>query len=92
MRGRLKTMIVVRSRTMHPMSLPLTIGLTVLQESDDLHILGVKFDSKTTLMRHLRSVSRAASQRLGILTKSWRVFHDGLVLGRCFLGFELPVL
>ena len=37
------------------------------------------------------SVSRATSQRLGILRKSWRVFHDRS-LGRCFLGFVLPVL
>ena len=40
---------------------------------------------------NLRSVSRAASQRLGIL-KSWRVFHDRALLGRCFRGFVLPVL
>ena len=39
-----KTMIVSRSRTVHPLSLPLTIGGTVLKESDDLVILGVTFD------------------------------------------------
>ena len=43
---------------------PLTIGRTVLKESDDLVILGVTFDSKVTFEKHLRSVSRAASQRL----------------------------
>ena len=43
-----KTMIVSRSRTMHPQSPPLTIGGTVLKESDDLVILGVTFDSKMT--------------------------------------------
>ena len=77
---------------MHPQSPPLTIGGTVLKESDDLFILGVTFDSKMTFEKHLRSVSRAASQRLGILRKSWRVFHDGSLLGRCFRGFVLPVL
>ena len=50
------------------------------------------FDSKLTFEKHLRSVSRAASQRLGILRKSWRVFHNKLVIGRCFWGFVLPVL
>ena len=40
----------------------------------------------------LHSVSRAASQRLGILRKSWRVFHYRGLLGRCFRGFVLPVL
>ena len=87
-----KTMIVSRSRAMHPQSPPLTIGGTVLKESDDYVILGVTFDSKMTFEKHLRSVSRADSQRLGILRKSWRVFHDRSLLGRCFRGFVLPVL
>ena len=64
----------------------------MLQESDDLVMLGVTFDSMMTFEKHLRSVSRAASQRLGILRNSWRVFHDRLFLGRCFLSFVLPVL
>ena len=71
---------------------PLTIGGTVLNESDDLVILGVTFDSKLTFEKHLRLVSRAASQILGILRKSWRVFHDRLLLERCFRSFVLPVL
>ena len=87
-----KTMIVSRSRTIHPQSLPLTIGGTVLKESADLVILGVTFDSKMTFEKHLRSVSRAASQRLGILRKSCRVFHDRSLLGRCFRGFVLPAV
>ena len=61
-----KTMIVSRSRTMHPQSPALTIGGTVLKESDDLVILGVTFDSKMTFEKHLRSHSRAASEWLGI--------------------------
>ena len=44
-----------------------------------------------SLLRSIFAVSRAASQRLGIL-KSWQVFHDRLLLGRCFRGFVLPVL
>ena len=66
-----KTMIVFRSRTMYPQSPSLTIGGTVLKESADLDILGVTFDSKMTFEKYLRSVSRAASQRLGILRISW---------------------
>ena len=77
---------------MHPQSPPLTIDGTVLQESDDLDILGVTFDSKLTFQNHLRSVSRAAFQRLGIWRKSWQIFHDKLLIGRCFWGFVLPVL
>ena len=37
-----------------------------------------------TFEKHLRSVSRVASQRLGILRKSWRVFHDRSLLGDAF--------
>ena len=97
-------MIVSRSRTRHPKSPPLTIDGTVPKESDDLDILGMTFDSKLTFEKHLRSVSRACSfsnrkswrgsleEVLVILRKSWRVFHDRLLIGRCFWGFVLPVL
>ena len=87
-----KALIVSRSRTIHPRSPALTIGGTVLKESDDLVILGVTFDSKITFEKHLSSVPRAASQRLGILRKSCQVFHDRLLLGRCFRCFVLPIL
>ena len=46
---------------MHPQSPLLTIGGTVLKESDDLDILGVTFDSKMTFEKKLWSVSRATS-------------------------------
>ena len=55
-------------------------------------LLGVTLDSKMIFEQHLRSVSRGASQRLGIFRKSWRVFHDRSLLGRCFPNFVLPVL
>ena len=71
-----KTMIVSRSRTMHSQPSPLNIFRTVLKESDDLVILDVTLYSKMTVEKHLHSVSTEASQRLGILRKSWRVFHD----------------
>ena len=49
-----KIIIVSRLRTMHPQSPPITIGGTVLKESDDLVILGVTFDSKMTFKIHRR--------------------------------------
>ena len=64
----------------------------MLKESDDLVILGVTLASKVTSEKHLRSVSRAASQSLAILKKSWRIFHVRSLLGSCFLCFVLPVL
>ena len=53
----------------------------------ELHLI-----QKIRFEKHLRSVSRAASQSLGILRKSWRVFQDRSLLGRCFRGFVLPAL
>ena len=76
---------------MYPHSPALTIGGTVLKESDDLVILGVTFEYKMTFEKHLRSVSRVASQQLGILRKSWQVLLDRLLLGRYFRGFVLSV-
>ena len=43
------TMIVFRSRKMHPQSLSFAIGGTILKEFDDLVMLGVTFDSKMTV-------------------------------------------
>ena len=85
-----KTMIVSRSLTMHPQSPPLTIGRTVLLESDGLVILQVTFDSKMTFEKHLRSVYRSASQRLGML---WNYWHYSLIdrfLGDAYGFFSSP--
>ena len=54
----------------------------MLKESDNLDILEVTLDSKMAFEKHLRSASRAAFQRLGILRKFWRVFHDRSLLVR----------
>ena len=48
-----KTMIVPRSRIMHPQSPELNIGETVPKESDDHVILGVTFDSMMIFEKHL---------------------------------------
>ena len=41
---------------------------------------------------NLCSVSRAASQRRGMLRKSWRAFHYRLLLGRCLQDLVLSIL
>ena len=64
----------------------------MLKESADLVILGVMFDAKMTSEKHHRPVSSAAAQRLGIMRKSWQVFHDRSLLVRSFWSFVLPVL
>ena len=87
-----KTMIVSRSCTVHPQLTLLTLDETVLKESADLVIFGVMFDAKMTFKKHRRSVSSVAAQRLGVMRKSWQVFHDWSLLLRSFWSFVLPVL
>ena len=70
----------------------MTLDGTVLGESADRVILGVTFNAKMTFEKHRRSVSSAAAQRLGIMRKSWQVFHDRSLLVRSFWSFVLPVL
>ena len=84
------TMIVSRSRTVHSMSPTLTIEGKVLKESDDLVILGVTFASKMILRSIVPRFPQQILKGIGILRKSWQVFHDRLLLGRCFRGFVLP--
>ena len=75
-----KTMIVSRSRTVHPQLTPLTLDGTVLKQSSDLVILGVTFDAWMTFEKHLCSVSSAAAQSLGIIRNPGRCF----MIGRSF--------
>ena len=74
---------------MHPQSPPLTTCGTVLKESDGLDVLGQE-NYKVTFEKHLRSVSRAASQILVTFRKSCRVLHDRSLLVRCFHGLSSP--
>ena len=90
-----KTMTVSKSHTMHPQSPPLTIGRTVLKESDDLVILG--WERRLITKLPLRSIFASFLEQLfkdlvsWSLRKSWQVFHDRSLLERCFRGFVLPV-
>ena len=83
-----KTMIVCRSRTVHPQLTQLTLDGTVLKESADLVVLGVTLDAEMSFEKHFRAVSRAGAQRLCIMRKS---FHDRSLLLRSFRSFVLPV-
>ena len=63
-----KTTIASRLRTVHPQLTPLTLDGSVRKESANIDLLGVTFDSDMTFKKHLRSVSSAADQRLGIMS------------------------
>ena len=85
-----QTLIVSRSRTMHPQSPALTIGRTMLKES----MMTLLYWEWQLIPRwFLRSIfARFEKKRLGIVRISWQAFHYRLRLGRCFRGFVLPVL
>ena len=85
-----KTMIVSRSRTIHPVT-PINYWRNCTEGVWWPCYFWSDIWFKDEFEKHLRSVSIAASQRLGILRKSWWVFHDRALLGRCFESFVLPV-
>ena len=64
----------------------------MLNESDDLDIFVMTFYSKMILEKRLRPIVDAASQKLGILRKSWLVFYDSLLIDRVFGDFIVLVL
>ena len=85
-------MTVSRSRTPQPCFGNVLISGVRLPHQDTLKILGVTFDCKFTFERHIRSIVSAASQRLGILRKSWRMFQSSELVRRCFMSYMLPLL
>ena len=87
-----KTIIVSRWRTIHPQLTPFTPDGTVLKESADLVILGVTFDAKMTIEKHIRSVSRAAAPRLSIIIKSLSSISWSVAPSYIFLELALMVL
>ena len=87
-----KSMVISRSRALVPGFPDLLLGGSRLDMVSTLKILGVVFDSKLTFESHLREVATSASQRLGILRKTWGVFRDTEIVKRCFWSFLLPVL
>ena len=90
--SKIKTIIVSKSRTVHPQSTTLILDGNVLKESHYLVIFWVTFETTRTIEKHLRSVSRAAGQRLGIVRKSWQVFYDQSLILISVWNFVLRVL
>ena len=67
---------------MHPKSTALTIGETVMKESDDIVIFGVTFHSNMTFEKHLRSVLRGSlTFKLAVLVISIVIDCDR---GHCY--------
>ena len=87
-----QSMIVSRSRTLVPNHPDLFIDDVVLHTCDSFKILGIVFDRKFTFEQHIRSVSSAVAQKIGLLRKSFKIFGDPSVLKRCFNSFILPCL
>ena len=86
-----KTMIGSRSRTRHPQSHPLTIGGTVLKESEDLVILEVTFDSKMNIYIYAPPLCRTSQYRRTFIHLSvslWNDLSDPVFDGVGLAGFK----
>ena len=81
-----KPMIVSRSFTIHPHYTPLPLDGTVKQESAALFMLDVTFDADFKEANSL--YFQRCNQMLGIMRKSWQVFHDQSLILRTFLEFS----
>ena len=75
-----QSMIVGRSRTVHPPHPDLLIDNVPLVNSNSFKILGVQFDQKFTFEAHLRATSSLIAQKLGLLRKSFKIFNDQSIL------------
>ena len=91
-RNKTQSMIVSRSRTVFPPHPDLLVDSTSLNSCDPFTILGAMFNSKFTFERHIRSISSLVAQKIGLLSKSFRIFGDYDVLLKCFNSFILPCL
>ena len=65
-----QSMIVSRSRTIHPQHPDLLIDNVPLTTNTSFKILGVIFDNKFTFKTHFRSISKSVAQKIGLLRKS----------------------
>ena len=87
-----KAMLMSRSRTQHPPHPDISIGNIVLENVNELHILGMTLDTKLTFEKHIRSVVSSAAQKIGILRLAWSIYRDESVVSRCFWSLLLPIL
>ena len=81
-----------RSRTPLPEHPDISLDGIVIENVTMLKLLGVIFDSKVTFESHIATTARIASQKIGILRKSWQTYREDSVVLKCFYAFILPFL
>ena len=84
-------LFVSRSRTLVPSFPNVVLNNCIIDPVNEVKILGVTIDEKLTFEKHLRSVARSASSRLGLMRRA-RYFFDSDFVSICFWSFILPVL
>jgi hypothetical protein len=87
-----KSLLISRSRTALPVYGDLFLQGNIVSDCNVLEVLGVKLDKSLSFEPHIRSLVKYASQRLGILRKSHKLFSDNSVTASCFRCFVLPLL
>ena len=85
------TIIVSRSRTLHPPHPPLQLCGSFLEVSRSIRLLGVVIDDKLTFEDHIRSTAGSIAQKTGLIRKCVRALgNDDDAVLRSFYGFLLP--
>ena len=64
-----QSLIFSRSRTVDPPHPSLVLAGVVIEEVDNMRLLGVTLDSKLTFEKHIRSLSSSIAQTTGLLRK-----------------------
>lgn len=87
-----KSQSLVLTTKRSPLNLPaISFGGTDIPEVQQLHLLGIRFDTKLSFRAHLRQVAARGNQRLSFLRRAARVLNAS---GRAvvYKGFVRPVL
>ena len=70
----------------------LSLNGSVIDDVSHLRILGVTLDCILLFDTHLRTIAASASQKIGILRRSWRIFQDCELLKKCAKCFVVRLL
>ena len=81
------SLIVSRSRSLQLPHPPLILNGSVIQESNNIKLLGIFIDSKLTFEYHLHHQSNNICQKIGIARKYIYIFNDSDNARNCFNAF-----
>ena len=85
-----KALVFSRCRTVNPPHGDLVLSVVSIWGSSNLHIFGVKFDSRLAFEDHVHGIVSCVFQRIGILRLVKRVFYGHLCVALLLLRNSSP--